>query len=504
MYLAGSLASGLSIWLVLGIVVMLVLGVLRWILGSWTLLVILLLLVILAAVLHWVAGLQANAPPTVHPRPTATLAPPHPHVGFTIGGPVVVALALLGIGSATLVGRHVYHHVAWPGTFPWRVRRTMVELGLVSKAGEEPQLHRKSRQGDVWHLAWQMPVGVHTERVEAQRRALEEALDCSVRVWPEAGRLHMRVGRARIPELHMLSDAPAAGKQSREDLPVYLGQSREGALWAPLARFPHMLVGGTSGGGKTALVQALVLQLAMAYSPTDLRLVLVDLKGGVDMAVFDGLPNLLFPVVGRHDAAASVLSQLVDEQERRQDLMRGRAVKLTDWNALVAPEARLPHVVVVIDEFADLLPKDAVTATEKDIRAAAWTAVSALTRMGRASGIHVVIATQRAAADVLPGQIRANCPATVAFFCANEFNSGILLGQGNAAAARLPCRMDGQPLPGRAIFQWGREVPFQAVHVPAAEIERQVGEIRRAYTPRMPDPAPESVISLPTAAEEAI
>lgn len=451
----------------------------------------------------------------------------------------VLAWLCIVAGAGLVCGFWVYHHVAWPFTFPWRMRRAMVHLGLVATksarpgsvrpgllalavyailvwllghtlaavspwlevatwvvaggalvmvlapraGGHQPKLHRKRRDGQVWHLVWRMPTGTNT-RVEGHRAELEAALDCSLRVWPDGGKLHMRAGRGEVPEVHMLADAE---RSDAGGITVHLGRSREGQLNSDISAWPHAVVGGTSGGGKSACVQSIVLQVAQTHSPDEVQLVLVDLKGAVDMAVFDGLPHLRWPVIGRHGVAAAALAELVIEQERRQDQLRGVTDKLSEWNRRF-PDQALPSVIVVIDEFADLLPKDAATKEEKTEREAAWASVSTLTRMGRASGIHVIIATQRPDADVLPGQIRSNCPVKIAFYCADEFHSGILLGPGNAGAARLPCRLDGQPLPGRAIFKWGREVPFQAAHMPADDIARAVQELRGRYAP-LPAPA---------------
>jgi DNA translocase FtsK/SpoIIIE-like protein len=372
----------------------------------------------------------------------------------------------------------------------------MLQLGLVGKDGEPLSLQRQSRRGHVWHLVYRAPVGVTAGKVDQQRVAVEEALDCSIAVHAEGGRLHIRVGRARIPEHHRLQDAPVPGAGG---LVVHLGVGREGALRADLTRPPHTLIGGTSGGGKTALVQSIVLQLAQRYGPGELQLVLGDLKGAVDMSVFDALPHLRWPVIGRHDEAAAALTELVGEQERRQDQLRGaRCPNVGEWNVR-HPMARLAYIVCVIDEFADLLPKEAPTKEERAEREAAWAAVSSLTRMGRASGIHVIVATQRPDADVLPGQIRANCGRVIAFRCSNEYNSGILLGPGNAAAMRLADRS------GLAIHRTDREIQFQAAYIAAAEIEREVQALRTRWRP-LPGlrPAPKPAISLPHGSMEEV
>lgn len=416
---------------------------------------------------------------------------------------ILTTLAVLTIlsGLSLLLAVYAHHHVAWPFTFPWRVRRAMVHVGLVRRIpkapDEKPKLRRKSHKGQLWTLVWKMPAGIHSGKVDANRQALEEHLDAAIEVYPERGKLVMRLGRETIPdELHLRELSLPTGGELR----VILGASRMGPLSVDIAEVPHLLIGGTSSAGKSALVQSMVVQLVRAKSPAELQLVFSDLKGGVDAAVFDALPHLRWPVAGRHEEAAAHLVELVQEQEARQDMIRGHVANLGEWNRRY-PDRRLPYIVAVIDEFADLLPKDAATKEERVAREAAWAAVSSLTRMGRASGIHVLIATQRPDADVLPGQIRANCNVKIALACATEFNSYIMLGQGNAAATKLPSRADGKPWPGRCIYQWGRrELECQAAYMPAAEIEAEVAKLRELYAPR-PGLATGSVIALQGAGE---
>jgi len=399
---------------------------------------------------------------------------------------VTTALALLTTlaGTGILAAWWVRHHVTLWRTFPWRMRRAMVHLGLVRRiAGrrdEKPRLVRNEPDGDAMHLAWRMPAGANT-KFDGAKRELELTLDCAIRSWHADGRLHTLIGRAPIPDMHLLSEAPRAIVGA---LPVHLGMGRFGPINIDLAEAPHMLVGGTSGAGKTAEIESILLQLCRAKSPAELELVLVDLKGGVDMALFVPVPHRRAPVAGNHEGAAERLTDLVAEMEARQAKILGRATTVGEWNR-IHPEDRIAYVVCVIDEFADLLPKDAATKRERDAREAAWAAVSTLTRMGRASGIHLIIATQRPDADVLQGQVKANTPIHIAFSCASDWNSIVMLGQGNTAAFRLPCLPNGKPLPGRAIFQWAGsyETPFQAAYMEPAEIEAEVHALRARYAP---------------------
>lgn len=405
---------------------------------------------------------------------------------------VTVVTILAGLGLIAAVW--IRHHIAWYRTFPWRMRRAMVQAGLVrrlpGRPDEKPKLVRKNRDGDIWKLAWKVPVGVTSEGVLAKRAAIEEHLDCSLDCWPDGGLLHMRVGTARIPELHLLADAGSPRLDGA--LVVHLGMSREGQLDADLTRPPHTLIGGTSGQGKSALVQSLVLQAAQRYTPQQVQVVLTDLKGAVDLSIYDGLPHLRCPIIGRTLDAAAELTDVVAEQVRRQDMLRAiHCPNIAEWNRLHAQsEQRLPYILVVIDEFAELLPKGA-KGQARDERQAAWDAVSEITRMGRASGVHAIIATQRPDADVIDPQTRANCGRVIATLCATKFNSEVLLGPGNTAAWRLADRE------GLAIHRRGnRETMVQLAYTPAAEIEAVVQGLRLRYglRPGLPAVAPVAVL----------
>lgn len=422
------------------------------------------------------------------------------------GGRARLAMVSAAAALLILLALWVHHRVVWPGTFPHRARRVMVELGLVGRGGEPPRLARKRRQRashplplgrrlrrwlrpPVWHLQWRAPAGVTVARVQAVQDAIEEHLDCSLRVWVDRGMLHTSLGRGRLPDVHEL--AAVAHEPAPGDLVVHLGQSREGPLDCDLTRPPHTLIGGTSGGGKTALVQSIVLQLARRYGPDALNLVLIDLKGGVDMAVFERLPHLRWPPAGDPDEAAAQLADLVAEQKRRQAELRGHAKDLASWNRRY-PDRRRPYIVAVVDEFAELLPKDAARGPERDAREAAWAAVSSLARMGRASGIHVILATQRPDHEVVTGQTRANCGRVVALQCATIWNSEVLLGAGHRAAAHLPER------PGLAIYKLGgHETLVQLAYAEADDIALEIEELARRHgeRPGLGSPAPEDALT---------
>jgi hypothetical protein len=170
------------------------------------------------------------------------------------------------------------------------------------------------------------------------------------------------------------------------------------------------------------------------------------------------LPHLMAPVARGLDAVVEVLGVVNEELDRRQALLAGAGVEtLGGWNE-ARPDEALPHVLVIVDECAELSAAEVADRDERARRQQALAHLSRLCRLGRASGVHVIVSTQRPDADAVPGQVKANIPATVAvaFRVRNATNSRILLGEGGESAAELP------PWPGRGVWQWDTETQFQA------------------------------------------
>ncbi|MCX5707470.1 MAG: DNA translocase FtsK, partial [Candidatus Omnitrophica bacterium] len=206
-------------------------------------------------------------------------------------------------------------------------------------------------------------------------------------------------------------------------LTIALGKDIAGtAVIAHLDDMPHMLIAGTTGSGKTVCVNAVILSLLMRYTPNELKFVMIDPKM-VELAPFNGLPHLLCPVVTESKKAAGALNWVVNEMERRYRLLAELAVRnITGYNEK-KPQEPLPYIVVLIDEFADLM----VVARDQ-----VESAVTRLAQLSRAVGIHLVLATQRPSVDVITGVIKANMPSRISFKVASKVDSRTVLDMNGA------------------------------------------------------------------------
>jgi S-DNA-T family DNA segregation ATPase FtsK/SpoIIIE len=188
-----------------------------------------------------------------------------------------------------------------------------------------------------------------------------------------------------------------------------------------IAKLPHMLIAGTTGSGKSVCTNSLIISLLYKSSPEDVRLIMVDPKM-VELGIYNGIPHLLIPVVTDPKKAAGALQWAVTEMMRRYKLMSEAGVRdLDSYNKLAAHDPdrqKLPKIVVVIDELADLMLVAAKEVEESICRVA---------QMGRASGMHLIIATQRPSADVITGLMKANIPSRIAFAVASQLESRIIL-----------------------------------------------------------------------------
>ena len=237
----------------------------------------------------------------------------------------------------------------------------------------------------------------------------------------------------------------------KSPLRIGLGQNVAGQpIGADLAAMPHLLIAGTTGSGKSVCVNGLIACLLLQNTPDDLRLVMVDPKR-VELTGYNGIPHLAAPVVVDMDRVIGTLQWALREMDNRYKLFAGIGARnITEYNKKVRRDpngTKLPYIVIVIDELADLMmlaPED----TERSI--------TRLAQMARATGIHMVIATQRPSVDVVTGLIKANFPARIAFAVASSTDSRVildttgaerLLGQGDmlfqSPDAAAPVRLQG-------------------------------------------------------------
>lgn len=213
-----------------------------------------------------------------------------------------------------------------------------------------------------------------------------------------------------------------AFRKIKSSLRFALGKDVAGKpICADLTAMPHMLVAGTTNSGKSVLVNAILTSLLLNNSPSDLRLLLVDPKR-VELTGYNGIPHLLSPVVVEADRVVGALQWCLHEMDTRyKKFAKAGARNIVDYNK--KGEEHIPYLVIVIDELADLMML-APDETERSI--------TRLAQLARATGIHLILATQRPSVDVVTGLIKANFPARVAFMVASNMDSRVILDQPGA------------------------------------------------------------------------
>lgn len=367
-----------------------------------------------------------------------------------------------------------------------RIRRHTIALGLTQKSGRNLAMScRRRRRLGSHHvrLVWKLPEGVTLRDVLNQQEAIEHACNGEVICSMDNGRLVMDVMRRPVPKLVTFHEFY---RQSRPpgQMMIGLGCSRRGYIHADLAELPHLLIGGMTGGGKSVFLNQVLTHLVAANDPNRLRISCIDLKGGVELAPYGKLPHALHGVIDSIEGAAGALSDVRQEIDRR--LVELRIAGLRDieaWNA--GRDPKWPRIVVVVDEVAELTVREvgkdqAVQAAQK----AATGRLSEIARLGRAAGVHLIVCTQRPDAEAVPGQLKANLAATVAFRVRSAINSAILLESDKAAL--LP------HIPGRAIWAHERLEEFQSIYLSRGESDAildsigkpQSGEVAERVTPR--------------------
>jgi S-DNA-T family DNA segregation ATPase FtsK/SpoIIIE len=232
----------------------------------------------------------------------------------------------------------------------------------------------------------------------------------------------------RTRKMVRLGDIYAGRPEKTSPLVAWLGKGIDGnAVWTDIAKMPHVLVAGTTGSGKSGCVNAILSSILMQASPNEVRLVLVDPKQ-VELNHYENVPHLLTPVVTSPRLAANVLSNLIGEMESRYGIMsEARARNLGELNRVREKkgEAPLPHILCVIDELADLMMVAPAEVEDSIIR---------LAQKSRATGIHLVLATQRPSTDIITGTIKVNIPSRIAFAVSSQTDSRVILDQGGAEA----------------------------------------------------------------------
>ncbi len=231
-------------------------------------------------------------------------------------------------------------------------------------------------------------------------------------------------------------------KENENPLTFAVGKDISGkSVVANLAKMPHLLIAGTTGSGKSVMTNTLISSLLYRNAPSDMKLIIVDPKQ-VEMVQYNDIPHLLTPIITSVDKALSAMKWSVNEMERRYSLMAEEKVKnIVDYNKKMAKKAgkievkdedgneqqhdggKMPYIVIVIDEMADLMMM-----AGKDLEML----IVRIAQKGRAAGIHLVLATQRPEVKVITGLIKANIPGRIAFAVGSQMDSRIMLDMGGA------------------------------------------------------------------------
>lgn len=261
--------------------------------------------------------------------------------------------------------------------------------------------------------------------------------------------------------------------ERKSGLTFIVGRDVAGKPWlADLGRMPHLLVAGATGSGKSVCLNVAIMSFLYGNGPDDLKMIMVDPKR-VELQVYNGIPHLITPVITKVQETVNALKWSLREMDRRYDLLsKFGARDLASYNARV--QDRLPSIVIIIDELADLMSMAAAEIEGPVVR---------LAQMSRAVGIHLVLATQRPSVDVITGLIKANIPARMAFAVASQTDSRTILDQ--QGAEKLLGRGD--------MLLFTAEMPspkrLQGAFISDAEIGRVVGFIKSKYDPADYDPS---------------
>ncbi len=309
------------------------------------------------------------------------------------------------------------------------IKSTLAEFGI------DVEMEGANVGPRVTQYTMKPPAGVNLSKILARDKelALNLAVD-KIRIEapiPGTRSVGVEIPNARSADVRLRGVLESnEWKKADDPLTFAVGKDISGkAVVANLAKMPHLLIAGTTGSGKSVMTNTLISSLLYRNAPSDMKLIIVDPKQ-VEMAQYQDIPHLLTPIITQTEKALSAMKWAVGEMERRYTLMAGEKVKnIADYNAKMAKndnpekEGKMPYIVIIIDEMADLMMM-----AGKDLEML----IVRIAQKGRAAGIHLVLATQRPEVKVITGLIKANIPGRIAFAVGSQMDSRIMLDQGGA------------------------------------------------------------------------
>jgi len=256
------------------------------------------------------------------------------------------------------------------------------------------------------------------------------------------------------------------------EIPMAIGKDVSGnMIFWDLTKMPHLLVAGQTASGKSVGMNWFLISMLYKFSPSELKMIMIDPKR-VELSIYNGIPHLLTPVITNPEKALNSLKWAVAEMLRRYDLAtKVNARNLTEYNKKVAKNEKLPYIVIVVDELADLM----MSGQKKEVE---WN-IARIAQMARAVGMHLIVATQRPSVDVITGLIKANIPSRIAFTVASQIDSRTVLDK--MGAEDLLGRWDMLYYPTGEL----EPVRVQWVLVEGSEIETVVNQLKLTVDPDM-------------------
>ena len=401
--------------------------------------------------------------------------------------------ALAGLPSAIVAAEGVMH--ADPPAVPWVLPSLdLLEEGSAARSGKDEVMRNTHiieetlAHFNIAAKVVEVSVGPVVTRYELKPAAgvklsRIEALDSDLSLALAARTLRIEApvpGKSvvgiEVPNLSIgmvtLKDVAESAmfRDATSKLTVALGRDVAGTpIVADLAKLPHLLIAGQTGSGKSVSINSIICSLLMSSTPDEVRLILADPKR-VELAGFNNIPHLVVPVVTDHDKILNALYWAVGEMDRRYRLFaRATARNIEAYNAVRSGPDKVPYIVLIVDELADLM-MSAPIQVEK--------AITRLAQLARATGIHLVVATQRPSVDVITGLIKANIPARIAFATASSIDSRTILDM--TGAEKLLGRGDMLVLPPDV----PKPIRAQGVFVSDREIEAVTRHWRQQREPK--------------------